>query len=35
MPRSAIATGAVDAVLALEEIAPAFVARVTQLTRGQ
>ena len=35
MPHSAIATGAVDAVLALEEIAPAFVARVTQLTRGQ
>jgi two-component system chemotaxis response regulator CheB len=35
MPRSAIATGAVDDVLALQEIAPALVAHVTRLTRAQ
>jgi len=34
MPRSAIATGDVDEVLALQEIAPALIARVTRLTRA-
>ena len=34
MPRSAIATGEVDEVLALQEIAPALIARVTRLTRA-
>jgi two-component system chemotaxis response regulator CheB len=35
MPRSAIETGEVDDVLALQEIAPALIARVTWLTRAQ
>ena len=35
MPHSAIATGEVDDVLALQDIAPALVARVTRLTRAQ
>jgi two-component system chemotaxis response regulator CheB len=34
MPRSAIATGEVDEVLPLQEIAPALIARVTRLTRA-
>jgi len=35
MPRSAIAAGEVDDVLALQDIAPALVARVTRLTHAQ
>jgi chemotaxis response regulator CheB len=35
MPRSAIETGEVDDILALQEIAPALIACVTRLTCAQ